>query len=88
MHSRTQYSKNRDFICHLHMPRNFNEQMARPVEDYVFNFLKDWIMYKWLETKMPDAAAVFFANCETYREKIRGALNMRDRPTRRYHGYY
>jgi hypothetical protein len=85
---RKDFSKNRDFTCHLCMPENFNEHMARPLEDHIFNFLKDWIMYKWLETKATDTAAIFAANCEGYKSDIRTALNSRRVPILRAHGYY
>ncbi len=85
---RRAFTKNRDFICHLLMPDDFNERMSRPLEDAIFNFLKDWIMYKWLETKLPETAAVFAANCEGYKGDVRRALNSRSGAVRRQHSLY
>lgn len=85
---RKDFSKDRDFILHLEMPEEFNRHMKAPIEDYVFNFLKDWIMYRWLETKMPDTAATFLASCMAYEERLNSALNSRSKPIRRYHGLY
>ena len=91
---RKDFSKDRDFTCHLNMPEDFPAQLSRPIEDYIFNFLKDWIMYKWLETKMPDVAGTFYANCVGvdgyggYKSEIKSALNRRLNPTRRWHGYW
>lgn len=91
---RKDFTKDRDFICYLNMPNDFMMSMARPIEDYIFNFLKDWIMYKWLETKMPNIASVFLANCigvdgsGGYKSDIKGALEKRTQPIRRWHGYW
>lgn len=85
---RKDFSKDRDFILHLEMPENFNRHMEKPIEDYVFNFLKDWIIYKWLETKMPETAAAFLASVMGYEERLKSVLNSRIYPTRRHHGYY
>ncbi len=80
---RRDFSKNRDFVCQLCMPEDFNRHMTKPLEDHIFSFLKDWIMYKWLETKVPETAALFAANCEGYKGDIRAALCSRIRPIRR-----
>ena len=91
---RRDFSRNRDFICYLNMPDDFLMQMARPIEDYIFNFLKDWIMYKWLETKIPNTSVTFLTNCigvdgsGGYKSDIKGALERRTKPIRRWHGYY
>ena len=85
---RRDFSKNRDFVCHLDMPEDFNRHMIKPLEDHIFSFLKDWIMYKWLETKVPETAAVFASNCEGYKGDIRADLCSRCGPIRRGGQYY
>lgn len=88
---RKDFSKNRDFVCHLNMPDDFDANLGRVIEDCIFNFLKDWIMYKWLETKMPDIALVFLNNCtgeDGYLNEIKRTLGRRTKPIRRWHGYF
>lgn len=85
---RKDFSKDRDYVVCLNTPDDFNIHLAKPIEDYIFNFLKDWILYKWLETKLPSDAAVFRANCEEYKSDIKSALETRTKPIRRWHGYW
>lgn len=85
---RKDFTKKRDFICYLNMPDDFDMQQSDNIEDYIFSFLKDWIMYKWLETKMPDAAAIFKDNCigpDGYLKDLKSALEKRIRTIRRKH---
>lgn len=80
---RGDFSKDRDFILQVLMPCNFNMHMKRPLEDYIFNFLKDWIMYQWLETKDPATAAVYLEKTEKEKSDIKRCLSMRTKPVRR-----
>ncbi len=80
---RQDFSKNRDYTFVLAMPDRFNMHMARPIEDYIFSFIKDHIMYKWLETKSPNDASVFRLNTEQYKMNLMSALAKRTMVIRR-----
>jgi hypothetical protein len=70
------------------MPADFDMQQKDNIEDYIFSFLKDWIMYKWFETKMPDIAAIFKDNCvgnDGYRKDLKSALEKRTKVLTRKH---
>lgn len=82
---RQDFSKDRDYTFSLLMPSDFNMHMARPIEDYIFNFMKDWIMYQWLETKSPVDAATFLAKTEKYKIDLMIGLSQKTKPRRRPH---
>ncbi|MDR2002390.1 MAG: hypothetical protein LBQ74_05105 [Prevotella sp.] len=84
---RADFTKDRDYIVYLGMDDDFNMHMARPVEDYIFHFIKDWIMYEWLRNKSPDDASVYLVATEKYRTDIMSGLAQKIK-VRRRKGYW
>ncbi|GAB6119221.1 hypothetical protein [Dysgonomonas termitidis] len=84
---RADFTTDRDYIVYLGMDDDFNMHMARPVEDYIFHFIKDWIMYEWLKDKSPDDASVYLAGTGKYRTDIMIGLAQKIN-VRRRRGYW
>lgn len=84
---RQDFTKDRDYTFSLLMPCDFNKHVTKQIEDCIFNFIKDWIMYKWLKTKSPTDAAYFLEDAEQSKTDLRIALSKRINPIRR-NGYY
>lgn len=84
---RQDFTKDRDYTFSLLMPNDFNTHITQQIEDCIFNFIKDWIMYKWLKTKSPVDAASFLEDSEQSKSDLRIALSKRINPIRRK-GYY
>lgn len=74
---RQDFSKDRDFVIHLSLSDDFNLHMVKPIEDYIFNFLKDWIMYQWLETKSTNDAVLFLNKTEKYKTDLMISLSQK-----------
>lgn len=91
---RRDFSNNKDYVVPLWVPNNFPSRLIRTVEDGIFSFLKDWIMYKWLETKDPNTAAVYYLNCVGadgwggYKALIKDSLNTRTHTLKRPGRYW
>jgi hypothetical protein len=77
-----------DYVVQLYMPPNFNESLAKGVAIKMEDFVESYIMYRWLETKLPDRAGVYLERCGGLKSDINGNLNKRAGSIRRGNGYY
>ena len=82
------FSKDRDFVFWLVMPEDWNFHLARPVDIKVKEFIVAYIMYRWLETKLPDEALIYLQRANTALEKAKNMLENRTKPIRFRHGYW
>jgi hypothetical protein len=82
------FSKDRNYELLLSMPDGFNSHLAKPVEAKIRQFLVAYILYRWLETKMPEQAAIYLARAEKTLSEAKGVLDKRVCTERRWHGYW
>lgn len=71
------FTKNRDYSFYLIMPDNFNFHLVRSIDIDLKQFLISYILYRWLETKLPNDAAMFFDRASTALAEARSHLNVR-----------
>ena len=82
------FFENRDYVFHLAMPDDWNFHLNRPVDIKVKEFLVAHIMYKWLETKLPQEAAIYLQRATSVLQDARNMLEKRTKPIRFSHGYW
>lgn len=72
------FSKDRDYIFHLLMPEDFNRHMVKPIDIKIKQFITAYIMYRWLETKVPELAATFFERAMKVKDEAKELLERRN----------
>jgi hypothetical protein len=77
-----------DWVMQLLMPCAFNEALAGPVGFKIEDFVENYIMYRWLETKSPEAATVYMATSNKLKSEINANLNKRSCSVERPNGYW
>jgi len=82
------FSKNRDYTFSLIMPDDFNFHLVKPVDIKIRQFLISYIMYRWLETKLPGDAATFFERAGKVLTEVKALLSVRVGRIRRWTGYW
>ncbi len=82
------FSKDRDFCFVLLMPDDWNFHLVKPVDIKIKQFLIAYVMYRWLETKLPEEAAVYQQRASSVLSEAKALLEKRTRPIRRAHGYF
>lgn len=82
------FSRNRDFKIRLSMPEDFLTPLAVAIEIKTKEYIIAYIMYRWLETKMPQYAAIYQARADKLREFIKSNLDKGKYPRRRKHGMF
>lgn len=71
------FSKDINFSFVLCFPGDFKKALAKPIEIKVRQFLLTYIMYRWLETKLPDEAAVYLKRSEALLNESKELLDRR-----------
>jgi len=82
------FFENRDYAFVLMMPDSFNSHITRPLNIKIREYLIAYIMYRWLETKLPQEAAIYQSRAMAVLDKVQELSNIQDRPIRRWHGYW
>lgn len=82
------FSKDKDFCFELAVSDDFNFHLAKPVDIKIREFLVAYILYRWLETKTPECAAIYFERLAKVKEEIKKMLATKTNPLRRWHGYW
>jgi len=82
------FSENRDYTFNLLMPDDWNFHLTRPVDIKIKQFIVAYIMWRWLETKLPQEAAAYLARATSVLDEAKALLNKRTKPIRRAHGYF
>jgi len=82
------FSKDRDFVFWLVMPEDWNFHLAKPVDIKVKEFIVAYIMYRWLETKLPDESLIYLQRTNSALEKARIMLEKRTKLMRFRHEYW
>jgi hypothetical protein len=70
------------------MPDDFNFHLSKPVDAKIRQFMVAYIIYRWLETKLPEQAITCLARAENIISDVKRLLNSRIRPIQRWHGYW
>jgi len=82
------FYEDRDFVFYLAMPDDWNFHLVRPVEIKIKEFLTAYIMYRWLETKLPDEAVVYRERAVSVLKDAKNMLDKRTKPIRHSQGYW
>ena len=82
------FSKDRDYVFYLAMPEDWNYHLYKPVDVKVKEFLVAYIMYRWLETKLPEEAQVYFMRATSVLADAKNMLEKRTKPIRFRHGFW
>lgn len=69
--------RDRDFTFSLLMPRDYNQQYNKSVSIKTREYLVAYIMYRWLETKVPQDAAIYKERAENTLIDARAYLEKR-----------
>ena len=80
--------KNREFVLHVSMPNAFDPHQVEPVDTNIRQFLVAYIMFRWLETKLPNVASAYLLRANSLSQAIKKQLDRRTRPVRRRHGLW
>lgn len=81
------FSENRDYRLVLAMPETWNYHLVRPLNIEIKQYMVAYILYRWLETKRPEDAAVYALRAEKTLAGIRQLIGQRTRPVRRGLGF-
>jgi hypothetical protein len=82
------FTKDRNYEIILAMPDDFNFHLAKPVDAKIRQFLIAYILYRWLETKLPEQAFIYQARAEKILSEAKNLLDKRICAERRWHGYW
>jgi hypothetical protein len=82
------FSKDRDFRFELVMDDDFNFHLVKAVDIKIKEFLVAYILYRWLETKTPEYAAIYLERLTKVKEEIKKMLEIKTKPLKRWHGYW
>jgi len=82
------FSKDRDYVFYLAMPDDWNYHLVKPVDTKVREFLVAYVMYRWLETKLPEEAIVYLNRATAVLDDAKILLEKRTKPIRHSYGYW
>ena len=71
------FSKDRDYIFHLLMPSDFNRHMTKPIDIKIKQFIIAYILYRWLETKVPTDASIYMERAAITKDEAKELLERR-----------
>lgn len=72
-----------DFYAILEMPREFSNVEAAGVNQAIYQHLIAFVVYRWLESKIPNLSTVYFNRSEQNLQDLSSRLERRVRPFRR-----
>jgi hypothetical protein len=62
--------------------------LNKAVDIKIKQFLISYILYRWLETKLPEEAIIYQQRATSVLSEIKSLLEKRTKPIRRSHGYW
>ena len=77
-----------DYIVQLPMPPNWNHSYAKGLETDTSDYLMNYILARWLESKLPPVSQLYEAKMREAGAKIKNKLNRRIVLTTRPSGYF
>ncbi len=77
-----------DCIIRLPMPHGFNESLSKAIGFKIEDFVEAYIMYKWLEMKLPNKAGGYLSVSDKLKREINANLNKRSGSIERPNVYY
>jgi hypothetical protein len=77
-----------DYIVQLPMPENFNHSYAKPVSACMADYVLNYVVARWFETKIPAVAQPYVQRYTALGDDIKRYLNKRIRPIERPTGYW
>jgi uncharacterized protein (DUF2225 family) len=82
------FTDSRNYELILLMPDNFNFHLSKSIDTRIQQFIIAYIMYRWLETKLPEQALTYLARSEKIISNIKTMLTGGIRSIRRRNGYW
>jgi len=82
------FFEDRDYVFYLAMPSDWNYHLFKPVDIKVKEFLTAYIMYRWLETKLPQESLVYYQRARAVLDEAKVLLDKRTKPMRHSQGYW
>lgn len=76
-HEYQDFSKDRDYTFYLLMPEDFDRHMIHPIDIKIRQFIIAYIMYRWLEIKLPSDAAIFAERAAKVKDEAKELLERR-----------
>jgi hypothetical protein len=76
------FDMEKDFVLYLELSDNHVIQLMQPILIKIKEFLVAYIMYRWLETKAPEAE-IYFQRSEKAIKDVKSYLEKRIKPYRR-----
>jgi len=70
------FENQKDFVLQLHI-HHFLQQMYNNVCMKMKSYLVAYIMYRWLETKLPQEASIYLTRAETHLQDMKRYMEMR-----------
>lgn len=67
----------KDFVFAVDLPETFNKNMLVPITTNIKEFIVAYIMYRWLETKMPNIAGVYKLRTDAIIGVLKSLFNAR-----------
>jgi len=77
------FTDDRDLSLHLLMPADYHDAYTKATDIKIKEYFIAYIMYRWLETKMPQDAATFLQRSAASLIDIKNNLEKRYSPIRR-----
>lgn len=77
-----------DFFLTLHLPDNFPNIIASGIDRAIFAYLTFFVIYRWLETKLPQEALLFKTRSDQNLIDLSSRLEIRYKPLKRPYRLY
>ena len=84
----TDFTDEDDFTLTLSLPDTIIKQVFKPMTVKMREYLVSYIVYRWLETKIPDMARLYLSRSEEYLSSVKRYCEMRSTPVTRRGMYY
>ena len=84
----TDFDMEKDFIILMEFSDDHIKQVFQPMTVKMREYLVAYIVYRWLEVKLPEMARTYFDRAEECLSKIKSYCEMRSTPYRRSGSYF
>lgn len=82
------HTDDKDFEIVLLMPEEFVSALSKSVDIKINQFITAYVMYRWLETKLPQEAVSYKSRADVLLVDVKSLLNRRIKPINRWHGLF
>lgn len=72
------FDEDRDYIRYMKMPYGFPSTASKPLSVNMKSYLVAYVIYRWLETKLPNEAIIHQKRADAYLDGIKHFIESRD----------